>query len=133
MWQDYYKKSVATLRKNRSGIYSVSGYRHLRLNETGYILQFQNISNVIGQTVVVATAAIGMTFIIVSAGIDLSVGSVIALAGVLCYHDHDRAYRHILDCLGASRRTYNRCSLRLGNRLHDHQKDAWLRLSLPWG
>ncbi len=43
---------------------------------------FQNFSNVVGQTVVIAVAAIGMTFIIVSAGIDLSVGSVVALAGV---------------------------------------------------
>lgn len=43
---------------------------------------FQNFSNVIGQTTVIAVAAIGMTFIIVSAGIDLSVGSVVALAGV---------------------------------------------------
>ncbi|MBN2325975.1 MAG: ABC transporter permease [Candidatus Omnitrophica bacterium] len=43
---------------------------------------FQNVSNVIGQTTVIAIAAIGMTFVIVSAGIDLSVGSVVALAGV---------------------------------------------------
>jgi ribose transport system permease protein len=41
-----------------------------------------NLANVAGQTAVIAVAAIGMTFVIVSAGIDLSVGSVIALSGV---------------------------------------------------
>lgn len=41
-----------------------------------------NLANVAGQTAVIAVAAVGMTFIIVSAGIDLSVGSVIALTGV---------------------------------------------------
>ncbi len=41
-----------------------------------------NLGNVVGQTVVIAIAAIGMTFIIISAGIDLSVGSLVALAGV---------------------------------------------------
>ncbi len=45
-------------------------------------LSTRNFGNVAGQTVVVATAAVGMTFIIVSGGIDLSVGSVIALSGV---------------------------------------------------
>jgi ribose transport system permease protein len=41
-----------------------------------------NLANVAGQTAVIAVAAVGMTFVIVSAGIDLSVGSVIALTGV---------------------------------------------------
>ncbi len=45
-------------------------------------LSTRNFGNVAGQTVVVATAAVGMTFVIVSGGIDLSVGSVIALSGV---------------------------------------------------
>lgn len=47
-------------------------------------LTFRNFSNIIMQTVTIAIAAIGMTFIIVSAGIDLSVGSAIALTGTLC-------------------------------------------------
>ncbi|MBI1389972.1 MAG: ribose ABC transporter permease [bacterium] len=41
-----------------------------------------NFSQVIGQTVVIAIGAVGMTFIIVSAGIDLSVGSLVAFTGV---------------------------------------------------
>lgn len=42
-----------------------------------------NIRIVLSQTVIVAISAIGMTLIIISGGIDLSVGSVIALSGVV--------------------------------------------------
>ncbi|MEJ7712574.1 MAG: ABC transporter permease [Pyrinomonadaceae bacterium] len=42
-----------------------------------------NLRIVLSQTVIVALGAIGMTVIIISAGIDLSVGSTIALAGVV--------------------------------------------------
>src|SRR5262245_7661751 len=41
-----------------------------------------NIRIVLSQTVIVAISAIGMTVIIISGGIDLSVGSTIALSGV---------------------------------------------------
>lgn len=43
----------------------------------------RNFSNIIMRTVTIAIAAVGMTFIIVSAGIDLSVGSVVALTGTV--------------------------------------------------
>jgi ribose transport system permease protein len=46
-------------------------------------LSVRNFRIVVAQTVIVALGAIGMTMIIVSGGIDLSVGSVIALAGVV--------------------------------------------------
>jgi ribose transport system permease protein len=42
-----------------------------------------NLRIVLSQTVIVAIGAIGMTLIIISGGIDLSVGSMIALAGVI--------------------------------------------------
>lgn len=42
-----------------------------------------NLRIVLSQTVIVALGAIGMTMIIVSGGIDLSVGAVIALCGVV--------------------------------------------------
>ncbi len=41
----------------------------------------RNLVTIAVQTVITATAALGMTFVIASGGIDLSVGSVIALAG----------------------------------------------------
>ena len=42
-----------------------------------------NFKTILIQTVIVAIGALGMTMIIISGGIDLSVGSVIALTGVL--------------------------------------------------
>src|SRR5882757_1382035 len=49
----------------------------------GRYLSAFNLRIVLAQTVIVALGAIGMTMIIVSAGIDLSVGSVIALSSVV--------------------------------------------------
>jgi ribose/xylose/arabinose/galactoside ABC-type transport system permease subunit len=43
-----------------------------------------NLSNVLRQNAFPAVIAAGMTFVILTAGIDLSVGSVVGLAGVLC-------------------------------------------------
>jgi ribose transport system permease protein len=47
-------------------------------------LSANNLRVVLAQTVIVALGAIGMTLVIVGGGIDLSVGSAIALTGVLC-------------------------------------------------
>lgn len=49
----------------------------------GRYLSAFNLRVVLSQTVIVAVGAIGMTMIVVSGGIDLSVGAVIALAGVI--------------------------------------------------
>jgi ribose transport system permease protein len=46
-------------------------------------LSADNLFNIGSQTAVVAVIAIGMTLVIITAGIDLSVGSVSALSGVL--------------------------------------------------
>ncbi|HUL72108.1 MAG TPA: ABC transporter permease [Vicinamibacterales bacterium] len=43
-----------------------------------------NLTNVLRQNAFPAVIAAGMTFVILTAGIDLSVGSVVGLAGVLC-------------------------------------------------
>jgi ribose transport system permease protein len=55
----------------------------LMTGEPSHYLSPLNHRNVLSQTVIVALGAIGMTMIIVSGGIDLSVGSAIALAGVV--------------------------------------------------
>src|SRR5215467_12861420 len=46
-------------------------------------LSIPNLRIVLAQTVIVAIGAVGMTVIIISGGIDLSVGSAIALTGVI--------------------------------------------------
>jgi len=48
-----------------------------------HFLTVSNLLNVLEQTSINAIVAVGMTFVIVSGGIDLSVGSVLALAGVV--------------------------------------------------
>jgi ribose/xylose/arabinose/galactoside ABC-type transport system permease subunit len=48
-----------------------------------FFLTPSNLLNVMEQTAINAVIAVGMTFVILSAGIDLSVGSIAALAGVV--------------------------------------------------
>ena len=50
---------------------------------TPYFLTVSNLLNVAEQTSINAIVAVGMTFVILSAGIDLSVGSIVALSGVI--------------------------------------------------
>ena len=53
------------------------------LLEPGTFLSVYNFQTIAAQTVIVGFGAIGMTFVIVSGGIDLSLGSVIALTSVV--------------------------------------------------
>ena len=53
------------------------------IGEPEKYLSLKNLRTVLAQTVIVAIGAIGMTAIIISGGIDLSVGSAIALTGVI--------------------------------------------------
>jgi ribose/xylose/arabinose/galactoside ABC-type transport system permease subunit len=50
---------------------------------TPHFLTVSNLINVMEQTSINALIAVGMTFVILSGGIDLSVGSLVALSGVL--------------------------------------------------
>ncbi len=50
---------------------------------TPYFLTVSNLLNVAQQTAINAIIAVGMTFVIITAGIDLSVGSVLAFSGVV--------------------------------------------------
>ena len=50
---------------------------------TDKFLSVNNLANLARQTSIVGIIAVGMTFVIVSAGIDLSVGSVLALGGIV--------------------------------------------------
>ncbi|MCK6561958.1 ribose ABC transporter permease [candidate division KSB1 bacterium] len=50
---------------------------------TPHFLTVANLLNIAQQTAINAIIAVGMTFVIISAGIDLSVGSIVAFAGVV--------------------------------------------------
>jgi ribose transport system permease protein len=45
-------------------------------------MTYNNFANILAQSAVVGIAAVGATFVIITAGIDLSVGSAVALAGM---------------------------------------------------
>ena len=49
----------------------------------GKFLRITNILNVLRQVTITGTLAIGMTLVLITGGIDLSVGSVMAIAGVV--------------------------------------------------
>ena len=85
---------------NKQGSWFGSGRSRLIVQEYGIFLAFLllvviltfsnqyfltpgNISNVLLQTSINGVLAIGMTFVILTRGIDLSVGSVVALAGIV--------------------------------------------------
>lgn len=50
---------------------------------TPHFLTVSNLLNITQQTAINALIAVGMTFVILSGGIDLSVGSIVALSGVV--------------------------------------------------
>lgn len=50
---------------------------------TPHFLTISNLLNVAEQTAIIAVIAAGMTFVIITGGIDLSVGSVLAFSGVV--------------------------------------------------
>ena len=48
-----------------------------------FFLTKSNIFNILDQSVVIGIVAVGMTFVILTGGIDLSVGSVAGLSGII--------------------------------------------------
>ena len=50
---------------------------------TPHFLTVSNLLNVAEQTTIIAIVAVGMTWVIISGGIDLSVGSLVAFSGVV--------------------------------------------------
>ena len=48
-----------------------------------YFLTLSNLLNIVEQSSIISIIAVGMTFVIISSGIDLSVGSILAFSGVI--------------------------------------------------
>jgi len=65
------------------GLLLVIAFFSLPTETREYFLTYNNFKIIFTQTVIVAIGALGMTMIIVSGGIDLSVGSTIALTSVV--------------------------------------------------
>src|SRR5437870_12855774 len=66
------------------GLLLVIGLFSLSPTVRPYFLTGANFKIILTQTVIVAIGALGMTIIIVSGGIDLSVGSVVAMTSDVC-------------------------------------------------
>jgi ribose transport system permease protein len=65
-------------------------------------LSIDNLSNVLIQSSIIAIISVGMTFVIISGGIDLSVGSVVALSGMVIGYALNTGYStpvSIMACL----------------------------------
>ena len=83
-----------------------------------YFLTQSNISNILLQTSINGVLAFGMTFVIITGGIDLSVGSVLALAGIVSASfatnsRKRRAWRPLSGlCRAVRRRADRRCERR---------------------
>lgn len=61
----------------------------------------QNILNIIRQISINGIIAVGMTFVILTGGIDLSVGSVVAITGVICGYMLEQGIYWFAACLAA--------------------------------
>lgn len=62
-------------------------------------LKSQNIINIIRQVSINGIIAVGMTFVILTGGIDLSVGSVVAITSVICGSLLEKGMNWFLACL----------------------------------
>jgi ribose transport system permease protein len=80
---------------------------------TPFFLTRSNLMNVMEQTAINAVIAVGMTFVILSAGIDLSVGSITALSGVVLA-DRLQAGWGLIPAMGAGVATGATCGLLSG-------------------
>lgn len=61
----------------------------------------KNIINIIRQISINGIIAVGMTFVILTGGIDLSVGSVVAITGVICGYLLEQGTQWVVACLVA--------------------------------
>src|ERR1041385_3935881 len=80
------------------GLLLVLGLFALSSEVRPYLFTGGNFKIILTQTVIVATGALGMTMIIVSGGIDLSVGSVVALTSRSEEHTSELQSRLHLVC-----------------------------------
>jgi ribose/xylose/arabinose/galactoside ABC-type transport system permease subunit len=78
---DTTRARIGTLAGPFLGLFAVSAL--FAVMQPATFLSVYNLQTIAAQTVMVGLGALGMTFVIVSGGIDLSVGSIIALSSVV--------------------------------------------------
>ncbi|TXT49371.1 MAG: ribose transport system permease protein [Spirochaetes bacterium] len=98
-----------------------------------YFLSIKNFMNIFSSVSIVGIIATGMTLIIITRGIDLSVGAIIALSGCICALLIEKAHLHwslaMLAALAAG------LAIGMFNgfliSVHQHQRTGHLHLQLP--
>jgi ribose transport system permease protein len=81
-WRFLQPASLADLAEASSGLRETRVFRPASYMWPGFLTR-ANLLNVINQNADIAILAIGMTMVIITAGIDLSVGSLVAFCGVI--------------------------------------------------
>ena len=100
MKKSYQEKGIKS-QISKYGIYISFGLLCLILSFLSpYFFTFKNMINVLNQVSIIGIIAIGSTFVLISGGIDLSPGAVVALAGVMAAHfGHPDGYPLIVPVL----------------------------------
>ena len=98
--------------------------------DSGSFLSVDNWQTIAVQTVIVGTAALGMTIIIISGGIDLSVGSIVALVTVVTALLVRDLRWPLLLAMGAGAVLGGLCGLFNGSLINGL---GVVRSSSPWG
>jgi ribose transport system permease protein len=75
--------TILDIASRYSGFFILIGIAAIFSLASEDFLEASNLMNIARQTSIIAILAIGMTFVMLTAGIDLSVGSMVALAGAL--------------------------------------------------
>jgi ribose/xylose/arabinose/galactoside ABC-type transport system permease subunit len=89
MIKDKVKKVIANIRRFTGRFHEINIFLVLAVLIISFALinnrfiSFSNITNLLRSTSIIGVVSIGMTFVIISGGIDLSVGSVLALSSVI--------------------------------------------------
>lgn len=95
------KKSVGKMLR-QFGLFFVALFIIVFMSFTSPVfLKPANITNVLRQISLNGILAVGMTFVILTGGIDLSVGSVVAITGVICGSIMKDGGNWMLGCLAA--------------------------------
>ena len=97
---------------------------------TPYFLTANNLLNVLDQVTILGILALGMTFVIITGGIDLSVGAVLALSMMVL--GWDLTQRRLAAADQHSRRDRHRRPVWLALRSRHHRRQSCLRRSPPW-
>lgn len=78
------KKGFSILRRNAIWLVLIAEVLCLTVASGGVFISANNIANILRQISYYGIAAVGMTFVILTGGIDLSIGSIVTFVNMIC-------------------------------------------------